>query len=32
MGMAHHASLPERRRLLRNYLLTAKRLGTVKFT
>ena len=32
MGMAHQASLPERRRLLRNYLLNAKRLGAVRFT
>jgi len=31
MGMAHHASAPERRRLLRNYLLTARKLGAVQF-
>lgn len=32
MGMAHQASLPERRRLMRNYLLNAKKLGAVRFT
>jgi hypothetical protein len=31
MGMAHHASAPERRRLLRHYLLTARKLGSVRF-
>ncbi len=30
MGMAHHFSLPERRRLMRDYLLNAKRLGAIK--
>ncbi len=31
MGRAHHSSAPERRRLIRNYLLTAKRLGSIQF-
>ncbi len=30
MGMGHHASLPERRRLLRTYLERAHRMGTIR--